>query len=223
MSSGTNNSILKNATVISLSEFNALTEKSGSYFVYDYPLCDAFYNGAHITAETIVYESYDAVGAKKDECTIDGCCYFTKEDAAPLFTCIGYSASTYGSSGGIAIGYIVNVEAVEEYTTVTNKTLKYGVFVVAKDKLGENDIFNEDGTAASGVVNAEVSNQGYAAFMLKVVGFANEHKDAMLTMGSYVAVTNGDITEYSIMQNTSKGELVGKYYFTSYNEIINGK
>ena len=46
----TNNTAFINAynQALSVSEFNALTTKSGRYIVYDYNICDAFYKGVHI-------------------------------------------------------------------------------------------------------------------------------------------------------------------------------
>lgn len=38
-------------TLISATEYNALLDKSGKYIVYDYGVCDAFYNGKHSTSQ----------------------------------------------------------------------------------------------------------------------------------------------------------------------------
>ena len=45
-------------------------------------------------------------------------------------------------------------------------------------------------------------------------------KDALLALGAYVAVTKDGATEYSYMQDETKGELIGSYYFVSYNDIV---
>ena len=134
------------------------------------------------------------------------------------FVCLGYSAPEDGR-GGIAIGYTVNNEAIIQYEKITGKTLKYGVFAVAKDKLGTNDVFAEDGTVADGVINAEISNHGFVAFELKIIGFTDEYKDLKLAMGAYVAVTDGETTEYSYMQSGEPNENE-KYCFVSYNDIV---
>ena len=136
----------------------------------------------------------------------------------PIFTCLGYSAPENGK-GGIAIGYTVNNEAITEYEEVTGKTLKYGVFAVLKDRLGNNDVFSEDGTAAEGVIDVEITNYEFAAFVLKIVGFTDERKDTKLAMGAYVAVTDGETTEYSYMQGGEPNENE-KYSFVSYNDIV---
>ncbi|MBQ8146604.1 MAG: leucine-rich repeat domain-containing protein [Clostridia bacterium] len=216
--SGTNNPIIKNATIISLAEFNALTEKSGSYLVYDYSLCDAFYNGSHIMVKTVSYASYDADGVMENKCTKDGCNHSIKEKLSPLFTCLGYSAPEDGRSG-IAIGFTVNNGAIIEYTEATGKALKYGVFAVLKDRLGNNDVFGGNGEAADGVISAEITNYSFVAFDLKVIGFTDTYKDTKLALGAYVEISNGATTEYSYMQSGTpkEGE---KYCFVSYNDIV---
>lgn len=167
----------------------------------------------------IVYENYMAKGHKEYKC--DRCGDVNIDEKVPeLFVCLGYSASTYGETGGIAIGYTVNIKAIAEYTKATGTTLNYGVFAAAKDKIGENEVFDENGTPANGVINSDILNREYVAFELAVTGFKDEHKSIKLAMGAYVAVTKGETTEYFYMQDTSKGELSGNYYFVSYNDIV---
>ena len=48
---GTNNNPLKNSTVVSLGEYETLETKSGSYLVYGYSPCKAFYNDKHDAAQ----------------------------------------------------------------------------------------------------------------------------------------------------------------------------
>lgn len=218
--SSTKNPIIKGATIISLADFNALTEKSGSYLVYDYSLCDAFYNGSHIMVTTISYASYDAYGVRENDCTRAGCNYSTTENnLSPLFTCLGYSAPENGN-GGIAVGYTINKAAAAEYTSVTKKTLSYGVFAVLKDKLDTNDIFAADGTVANGVLYADITKYEFSAFEIKIVGFSEDQKETKLAMGAYVAVSDGEATKYSYLQAKDKGESNGKYYFVSFNDIV---
>ena len=53
-SNSDSNGNFKNATVASLAEYNAATDKtSKNYIVYGYSACDAFYNGAHNEADTV--------------------------------------------------------------------------------------------------------------------------------------------------------------------------
>lgn len=157
-------------------------------------------------------KGYLEKGYKRDGCT--RCDDYVEKELAPLFACRGYSVSENGS--GIAIGYSVDVKAISEYEEAIGKTLKYGAFVVTKDKLGNNSIFGDDGVLTSGVINAEITSYQLSVFELKIVGFTDEQKDTKLIMGAYV--DNG--TEYSYIQDDSKGEHSGKYYVASYNDIV---
>ncbi len=137
---------------------------------------------------------------------------------APLFTCLGYSSSEFNADG-IAVGYIVNNTAIDEYESLTGKSVKYGVFAVTEEKLGNSDIFGANG-AANGVISAEITNYEFVAFELKITGFTDDYKNVKLAMGAYVEVTDGEATEYSYMQDNTKGTTNGKYYFASYNDIL---
>ena len=164
----------------------------------------------------ISYESYTEEGKKTMKCA--DCGAISYKSVAPLFTCLGYSAPEDGRDG-IAIGFTVNNEAIAEYEEATGKTLKYGVFAVLKDRLGDNDIFSKDGAAADGVINADITSYEFALFELKIVGFTDDQKSIKLAMGAYVAVTDGESTEYSYMQGAEPNE-GENYYFVSYNDIV---
>ena len=113
----------------------------------------------------------------------------------------------------------MNNVAIAEYEEATGKTLKYGVFAVLQNRLGDNDVFAEDGTVANGVINAEITNSEFAAFELKIIGFTDEHKDTKFVMGAYVTVTDGETTEYFYLQSGTPLENE-KYCFVSYNDIV---
>ncbi|MBQ8146558.1 MAG: hypothetical protein IJ039_07210, partial [Clostridia bacterium] len=83
-------------------------------------------------------------------------------------------------------------------------------------------IFGEDGTPATGVISAEITNYSFVAFDLKVIGFTDTQKDTKLAMGAYVVVTDGKTTEYSYMQDGTPNENE-KYCFVSYNDVVNSK
>ena len=165
----------------------------------------------------VSYVRFNEEGTKTLVCA--SCGAQSYEKTTPLFTCLGYSAPENGV-GGIAIAFTVNKEAVTAYTEATGKALKYGVFAVSQEKLGDNDIFDDDGVVADGVINAEIKNVDFAAFELKIVGFTETQKDAKLALGAYVAVTDGEATEYSYMQSGEPNENE-KYCFVSYNDIVN--
>lgn len=232
-----------NAKTISYSEYDALEDKNIKCAVYNYNSCA--YNGLHgevtvtnacvgvctVCGDTVVshadgntttaitYSNYSLAGVKTISCKNNGCGYSETVEAEALFVCHGYSAPENGR-GGIAIGFTVNNDAIDEFTSVTGKTLLYGVFAVAKEKLGDNDILDKDGKEANGVINAEITGYKFSSFELKIVGFTDEYKDVKLAMGAYAKVTDGESTEYSYMQSgtPNQGE---KYCFVSFNEIVN--
>lgn len=163
---------------------------------------------------SLTYTSYTSNGKKVVAC--GNCGENSEHIALALFVCQGYSTPINGRDG-IAVGYTINNEAISEYEKATGKTLKYGVFAVAKNKLEANDVFDKSGNAISGAVVAEISGYNFVSFELKIVGFTNENKDAKLALGAYV-VTYGENTEYSYLQAGTPNENE-KYCFISYNDI----
>ena len=83
----------------------------------------------------------------------------------------GVSASVY-ADGGIAIGFEVNNEAIDEYTKITGKTVKFGVFAVLESQIGTNDIFDEEGKAQDGVICAELTKTKFSMFEIKISGMS---------------------------------------------------
>ena len=164
----------------------------------------------------VSYVRFNEEGTKTLICA--SCGAQSYEKTTPLFTCLGYSASLTGKTG-IVLGFEINDEAVGEYTILTNKTIKFGVFAVSQAKLGENDVFNANGEAVKGAVTADLTGYTNAIFEIKVVGFNDENKESLLAMGAYVAVTDGEATEYSYMQSGTPNENE-KYCFVSYNDIV---
>ena len=176
-------------------------------------------NPQHSEKLVISYANgYDKVGVKAIVCTNMGCAHQIAEDAKALFACLGYSASSYGKSS-IALGYTVDAQAISEYEAATSSTVSFGVFAVIKDKLGDNDVFGADGTVANGAINADLTSSKFIAFEIKITGFEDEQKAIQLALGAYVAVKNGDVTEYSYIQESAPAE-GAKYCFTSYNEVV---
>ena len=174
-------------------------------------------NPQHSEIISIVYASYEANGEKLVSCQNEGCAYCVSTETDPLFIRRGYSAPEYDISG-LSIAYVINGDAIAEYESVNGVTLEYGVFAVLQKRLGENDIFDENKNAASGVIAAELSSYGFVTMNLKIVGFEGEQKDAKLAMGAVVCEATENTVKYAYLQEKSslEGE---KYYFTSYNEL----
>lgn len=215
----------------------------GRYIIVDYNKCDAFYESVHLDdtnpcvincdrckaygvakenpvhniATTIKYVSFDKAGTKTIGCINEGCTHGTSENAPALFVSLGYSVSEDGN-GEVAIGYIVNKEAVKEYKEITKQTVKYGVFIALKDVIGDGFVFKQDGTASNGVLNVPILNNMFSTFELKISGFVDENKDIEFAMGAYV-ITEGEEIKYSYLQDGTPLENE-KYYFVSYNGMV---
>ena len=174
-------------------------------------------NPIHSESVSVSYKNYAENGTKITTCSNEGCQHNVEEALPALFKCLGYSASESGKVGFL-VGFTVNTSAIEQYTQLTGKTVKAGVFAVLKDNLGENDIFDENGKASNGVITAEISSSE-AVFQIKVYGFKDNQKDIMIAIGAYVEITDGTSTEYSYMQADSPKENE-KYSFASYNSIV---
>ena len=170
----------------------------------------------------LIYESYLEKGNYSYKC--ERCEDVNSAETAPaLFACLGFSVSKTGN--GISLGFKVNNEAIATYVSETGKTLKYGVFAIAQSKLVvdnvEGDVFSADGTANKNAIAVEIARTDFAAFDIKVVGFANDsQRNAPLAMGAYVETSKDGVTEYSYMQ-ASNPTGTAKYSYTSYNLEVN--
>ena len=176
-------------------------------------------NPQHTISIAIDYEGgYDKAGVKVTSCSNPNCGYEESSSVNALFICLGYSAPEKGV-GGMVLGFMVNDKAITEYENVTGKTVSYGVFVVSKNKLGDNDILGKDGKAADGVIKAEIKKHLFTVFEIKVIGFKNEQKDVKLALGAYVITTYNGAAEYTYLQAGApkNGE---KYSFVAYSDII---
>ena len=239
----TSSNIRFNGPCCAYADFNRESYGTKNVFVYGTDICTLYFDGhvednnacvinctrcalsgvaeknpEHREKAVISYEhGFDKLGTTIITCTNEGCTHKATEEAPALFTCLGYSTPTDGREG-LAIGFTVNNEALNEYKATTDKTFNYGVFAVLKARLGDNNIFGEDGTAIAGAINADITSYEFTAFELKIVGFTDEYKDIKLAMGAYVAEIDGEITEYSYMQSGAPNENE-KYCFVSYNDI----
>ena len=168
----------------------------------------------HINAESITYTSFTQNGVYSVGCINDGCKVATTETVKPLFDFSGVSSPVDGR-GELVVGYTVNFNEIERYESITKTTLSYGVFAVLKDKLGSNDVFDENGNAAAGVIKADVSRD-YVSFEFRITGFeTDDHKALKLALGAYVIDSTGKIY---YMQGGEPAENE-KYVFVSYSDI----
>ena len=162
---------------------------------------------------------YDKAGIMAVACNNAGCAHtVSSEETEALFSFLGYSAAEYGD-GGMSIGYKINHKAINDYKSLDDKDFSYGLFVVIKEKIGNNDIFNEKGAALDGVFAADITDCKFDIYNLKIVGFKNEQTDAKFAIGAFAMSTINGKTEYSYMQGKSPDE-GDKYFFASYNDIV---
>jgi hypothetical protein len=199
---------------------NGLLAKTDNPCVTDCTYCGAENlpkaNPVHNLATTITYASYELAGTKTTKCLNEGCAHSVVENTPALFTCLGYSAPMNGN-GGIAVGFAVNKEAIKVYEEATGKSVSFGVYAVAQQKLAGKDIFDADGNIIAGAINADLTSYSVDVFEIKIVGFTDKLKDVLLSMGAYATE---DGKSYSYMQSDKAGELVGNYYAVSYNSVI---
>ena len=199
-------------------------QESGRYVIYGVNKCYAFYNNEHKVDESnkvVEYANgYASAGTCTTSCTV--CLEKYTRELSALFTLLGESTPEF-VEGTIAIGYVVNDGAFAEYRELTGKEITYGVFAVLQDKLKDNDIFDENGNKADGVIAQEISSYGFSAFELKISGFkTEEQKEASIAMGAYVVATKDGVSKYSYLQ-AEKPVGNDKYYFISYNDIFSSE
>lgn len=199
--------------------YKAGTHTQGNYiFIYGANLCEVAYGEHTMTAPVYHFASYLDNATVSVDCTRCGISS-TLETIAPVFVSLGYSVQEAGT-GGIVIGYTVNHASVKKYNEYTSNKFNFGVFVALEERIGNSDIFDENGKMLSCVVGTDLSNFEYDAFTLKIVGFTDAQKDIKLVMGAYVGVTDENGTEYTYLQNGTPDENE-KYYSISYNDILN--
>lgn len=168
VSSCNKNDRINNATIISLEEYNKLSEVTKNYVVFGVNTCDAFYNGIHNEdgnpcvincaqcntygemeknpehnlEREIAYENgYATQGVITSRCLNEGCeCNKPTQSAAnAIFSVFGYSTRIEKDGIiGLTFGYEINIEAVSLYNEISAAPLEYGVAAVFKSNLGQN-------------------------------------------------------------------------------------
>ncbi len=169
------NGVFVSSTLISWTDYQALDDKAGTYFIYDYNLCDAFYGGVHgdtdndcTTAEnvtctrkcgqnivilshdlahTVVYENgFLMAGVHNTICTNDGCTAGnSKEDLRPMFVADGYSYNVAGETAGVSVKYTINTYEFGLYQEHVSK-LSFGIIVANAEKIDADTFLKGDGT-----------------------------------------------------------------------------
>lgn len=222
--SGTENWRFLGAKIVSYDDYikDSAQYESGNYIIYGYDpclaFCTPFYEEDTVREATIVYDDYLLGGLKTTICPL--CGGRSEGETTPaLFSCLGYSAPTFGD-GGISVCYIANKTAIAEYEKATGKSVSYGVFAVSFNKLGTGDAVMSSGEFAKGVIGTSVEGAADRVFEIKIVGFVTqEQMDAKLVLSAYVIATKDGVGVVSYMQPNSpaSGE---RYSYTTYNSLL---
>ena len=205
------NGYFLNAKQISYAEYclDPAAYGNGNYIIYGCDPCEAFcepfIEEGTVREGTIVYESYLENGVKSTICPMCGA-IAKGISVDPIFVCYGYSVPENGQ-GGITVFYVVDKIALGEYTSVTGKSITYGVFAASYETLGENDAVDVNGNFANGVIGTEIKNKDNGGFEIKVVGFTTDaQKSAKLVVSAYAIVTKDENTTVCYLQPESPTE-----------------
>lgn len=166
---------------------------AGQYIITDYNACDAFHAGQH---------DYDVeYGFAGEEYLSDYCAYSTCKNcgkeateviSGALFTNKGYSKALDGSS--FTYGITVNRTEIEKYEIATGEKVSYGLLAAKKDVSSTGLLVNTDGTLAEGVISANLTENIYSIFNMKLTGISDENKTTEIYCCAYAVI--GDRIAY---------------------------
>ena len=190
-----NNGNFLNATHVSYEEYIKSPDdyNNGDYIIYGYNACDAFHAGQH---------DYDVeYGFAGDEYLSDYCAYSTCQDcgkqtttviSGALFTNKGYAKALDGSS--FTYGISVNRAEIEKYEIATGEKVSYGLLAANKDISSDGLLVNSDGTLAEGVISANLTDNSYSIFNMKLTGISEANKTTEIYCCAYAVI--GDRIAY---------------------------
>lgn len=166
---------------------------AGRYIITDYNACDAFHAGQH---------DYDVeYGFAGEKYLSDYCAYSTCQDcgkktteviAGALFTNKGYAKALDGSS--FTYGISVNRTEIEKYEIATGEKVSYGLLAAKKDVSSDGLLVNSDGTLIEGVISANLTDNSYSIFNMKLTGISDENKTTEIYCCAYAVI--GDRIAY---------------------------
>ena len=195
------------ATIYSYEEYLAAGSPEGEkMMVYDYSLCDAFYNGEHQMAgsATMKLDSYFDSILFVDTCTRQGCGKFVADESktiAPIFTYRGYSMTEKPINGAYSMTqcYTVDRTALGKYMQI-NPDFKFGIVASGyANPLGEV-------ADPSKVINRDGDTFAFEHFEIKINGISNENISKNIVFCAYV-IDNG--TAYYLDNNKTTTEING--------------
>ncbi len=165
-------------TLISNDEYKKLEDKSGKYFVYDYSVCNAFYNGnhefdieksndcagicgtcgevalkanpIHNYVTTISYaKGYLNTGIKTETCQNAGCAHENGYESVVEAVATFNGISVKIKGDGLTFGFTINYEALDELVKITGKSVELGFVVGVKDFIDGEVYGNQNAVTAS--------------------------------------------------------------------------
>jgi hypothetical protein len=159
---------------------------------------------SHEIYETLVYESFLANGEYCYGCSNVGCTVIDKEDTTkPIFVAGDGFSTKISASDGISGGYIVNVDALNEFNRVNAENkLNFGVMMVSPKYLAGKESFFKDGKInAEKYLQVDMSESRYTNLNITITGFVGDAKEASLVIALY-AYVDGEAVEFIQSQTT---------------------
>jgi hypothetical protein len=159
---------------------------------------------SHEIYETLVYESFLANGEYCYGCSNVGCTVIDKEDTTkPIFVAGDGFSTKLNANDGISGGYIVNVDALNEFNRVNAENkLNFGVMMVSPKYLAGKESFFKDGKInAEKCLQVDMSESRYTNLNITITGFVGDAKEASLVIALY-AYVDGEAVEFIQSQTT---------------------
>jgi hypothetical protein len=159
---------------------------------------------SHEIYETLVYESFLANGEYCYGCSNIGCTVIDKEDTTkPIFVAGDGFSTKLNANDGISGGYIVNVDALNEFNRVNAENkLNFGVMMVSPKYLaGKESFFLNGKVNAEKCLQVDMSESRYTNLNITITGFVGDAKEASLVIALY-AYVDGEAVEFIQSQTT---------------------
>lgn len=159
---------------------------------------------SHEIYETLVYESFLANGEYCYGCSNVGCTVIDKEDTTkPIFVAGDGFATKLNAADGISGGYIVNVDALNEFNRVNAENkLNFGVMMVSPKYLdGKESFFLNGKVNAEKCLQVDMSESRYTNLNITITGFVGDAKSSALIIALY-AYVDGEAVEFIQSQTT---------------------